>query len=201
MAARPAGGAALAVSSSGEAQGLSQKPRLPAQKVTLEPREFGRDSSRSWEEGSVSRISPSKRRATGTTCSGRGRCKETRPPGTCLWAVGWEGTAPHPQQGADTKECECVRVRVCRGRGLGPASLAGWLWVPHSASLSCCLLPRLGKGGKGLLCQGAREGMRTACVRKASLTPPFPPHRTSQGDREPGRASGCWLHTPPCTPL
>lgn len=72
MAVRPAGGAARAGRSSGEAQGLSQRPRLPAQKVTLEPREFGRDSSRSWEEGSVSRISPSTSRPTATTCSGLG---------------------------------------------------------------------------------------------------------------------------------
>lgn len=45
-------------------QGLSQKPRLPPWKVTLEPREFGCDSSGSLEH-SVSRISPSTSPATG----------------------------------------------------------------------------------------------------------------------------------------
>lgn len=79
MAARPAGGAARAARNSGEVPGLSQKPRLPAQKVTLEPREFGRDSSRSGEEGSVSRISPSTSRAA---CPGPGRSKGTPTPDT-----------------------------------------------------------------------------------------------------------------------
>ena len=158
MAARPAGGAARAARSSGEAQGLSQKPRLPAQKVTLEPREFGRDSSRSWEEGSVSRISPSTSRDTGTMCSGQGRSKETLTPGT--WP--WGGSGQHSRGQAPRGVCVCAHMHVCvwvcvsvsvQGRDCGPASLAVWLWVQHSPSLSCYLVPHLGRGG-----HGAREG-------------------------------------------
>lgn len=130
MAARPAGGAARAARSSGEAQGLSQKPRLPAQKVTLEPREFGRDSSRSWEEGSVSRISPSTSRDTGTTCSGQGRSKEILTPGT--WP--WGGSGQHNR--GQVPRGVCVRAHARMYMGVCVCVCAGLgLW----ASKPCCV--------------------------------------------------------------
>lgn len=131
MAARPAGGAARAGRNSGEAPGLSQKPRLPAQKVTLEPREFGRDSSRSGEEGSVSRISPSTRRAA---CPGPGRSKGTPTPDTRLWGV--DSTTLHGVGGqAQRGEGVCVCLSVCVGAG----GLVGWQVLLCGSGSRFCL--------------------------------------------------------------
>lgn len=91
-------------------RGLSQKPRLPAWKVTLEPREFliRCDCSGSLEECSIPRISLSTSRATG----GRVLLAET---------VQGDTDAMHLPAG----QAHCAGEG--RGRGPEPMSLVGWL--------------------------------------------------------------------------
>lgn len=115
MAAWRAGGAARAARSSGEARGLSQKPRLAAQKVTLEPRECGRDSSRSGKESSVSRISPSASPATRARVFGAGMVQ--RDTNDAHLPVGRERTAQHTQRGADTSVASVGRAALLCGSG------------------------------------------------------------------------------------
>lgn len=139
---------------------LSQKLRLPALKVTLQPREFGCDSSRSLEERSVSRISPSTTLTTGDHAPGRGSAgrykHHAQPAGMQHHAQPTGMQMPCPVCGDANAmpslqgghNCGCVSECVGKCRGPGPVSLAVWPWIQHPASLSRYLLPCLGKGRK-----------------------------------------------------
>lgn len=139
MAAQPAGGATRAAWSSGEA-GLSQKPRLPARKVTLEAREFGRDGSRTSLFPSLSHRRP---HAPGWDSARGPQCQAP------AWGV---GSAQASQQRVDTRERE--RVCVC-ARAEGHVSRAGGLCCVALGPALCLSEPE--RGEEPALCQGPEK--------------------------------------------
>lgn len=177
MAAQPAGGATRAAWSSGEA-GLSQKPRLPARKVTLEAREFGRDGSRTSLFPSLSHRRP---HAAGWDSARGPQCQAP------AWGV---GSAQASQQRVDTRERE--RVCVC-ARAEGHVSRAGGLCCVALGPALCLSEPE--RGEEPALCQGPEKRHVDLRPRWGETKPHLFPSSLLdfKGDHELRGGGQCWL--------